>query len=219
MATVLVTGANRGIGLELVRQYAARGDGIIAVCRSAGKELPSLGARIVEGIDVGRPEDIAGLARAIGEQKLDVLVNCAGILRPDNLDSLDYEMLLEQYRVNSLGPLFLTRALAGNLADGSRVVIVSSRVGSLADNGSGNNYGYRMSKTAVNMAGVNLMHDLRPRGVAVLLVHPGLVGTDMTGGRGIDPAEAARGVIDRTDELRLETSGTFWHAEGYQLPW
>lgn len=219
MTTVLITGANRGIGLELARQYAARGAEVIGVCRSPGRHLPALGVRIVEGIELGRAEEIANLGAALGDTALDVLVNCAGILRPDRLETLDYDTLLEQYRVNALGPLFVTRALLPKLRDGARVVIVSSRVGSLADNGSGNNYGYRMSKAAVNMAGVNLMHDLKPRGMAVLLVHPGLVGTEMTGGRGIDPAEAARGIIERTDELSLETSGTFRHAEGYALPW
>lgn len=216
---VLVTGANRGIGLELCRAYAERGDEVIAVCRRKGEELPALNVRIVEGVDVAEAEGVERLRTAVDGQPLDVLVNCAGILRPDRLEGLDYETMVEQYRVNSLGPLRVTQALLDNMGQGAKVVIVSSRVGSLEDNGSGNNYGYRMSKAAVNMAGVNLMHDLKPRGVSVLLVHPGMVATEMTGGSGIPPRDAARGIVARADELDLSTSGTFWHAEGYRLPW
>ncbi len=124
-----------------------------------------------------------------------------------------------QYEVNTLGPLRVTEALADNLGEGSKVAIVTSRVGSIDDNGSGGNWGYRASKTAVNMVGTNLMHELRPRGIAVALLHPGLVATDMTGNHGISPADSAAGLIDRIDELTLETSGGFWHAEGYRLPW
>lgn len=216
---VLVTGANRGIGLELCRAYAGRGEEVIAACRSKGDDLPSLDVRVVDGVDVADPEGVERLRAALDGQALDVLVNCAGILRPDRLDSLDYGAMLDQYRVNALGPLRVTAALLDNLQQGAKVVIVSSRVGSLEDNGSGNNYGYRMSKAAVNMAGVNLMHDLKPRGIAVLLVHPGMVATEMTGGRGIPPRDAAAGIIARTDELDLATSGTFRHAEGHRLPW
>jgi len=114
----------------------------------------------------------------------------------------------------------VTKALLPRLSAGAKVAIVSSRVGSLADNESGGNYGYRISKTAVNMVGVNLAHDLKPLGIAVVLLHPGYVRTGMTGGSGhVDAAEAARGLIARIDASSLETTGTFWHAEGYELPW
>ena len=126
---------------------------------------------------------------------------------------------MEQYAVNTLGPLRVTEALADNLSEGSKVAIVTSRVGSIDDNGSGGNWGYRASKTAVNMIGTNLMHEFRPRGIAVALLHPGLVATDMTGGTGISPADSAAGLIERIDELTLDESGGFWHAEGYRLPW
>ena len=135
------------------------------------------------------------------------------------LGSIDYDTMLEQYEVNALGPLRVTEALADNLHDGSKVAIITSRVGSIADNGSGGNWGYRASKAAVNMVGINLVHELGPRGIAVALLHPGLVATDMTGGHGIPAAESARGLIARIDELSPRNSGTFWHAEGYELPW
>jgi len=220
MATVLVTGCNRGIGLELVRQYIARGDEVVGVCRSSNDALADTGARIIDGVDVATETGIQKLSAELRDTPIDVLINNAGILRGDSLGSVDYDDMLEQYRVNTIGPLRITRALLDNLDAGSKVGIVSSRVGSIADNSSGNNYGYRCSKSAVNMVGMNLHHDLSPKGIAVLLLHPGYVQTDMTGGSGgTTPVESAAGLIARLDELSLETSGSFWHAEGYELPW
>jgi NAD(P)-dependent dehydrogenase (short-subunit alcohol dehydrogenase family) len=219
MATVLVTGCNRGIGLQICKQLIARGDDVIAVCRSPSDELNRLGARIISGIDVGRGDAMPRLRNAIGDQRIDVLINNAGILRRDQLGELDYEEMAEQFRVNTLGPLRVTEALLDNLGEGSKVAIVTSRVGSIEDNSSGGYYGYRASKTAVNQIGTNLKHDLLPRGIAVALLHPGLVATDMTGGQGIAPADSAKGLINRIDALNLENSGGFWHAEGYELPW
>jgi len=219
MNKILVTGCNRGIGLQLCTQLHDRGDEVIGVCRSANPEISSLGIRIIEGIDVSDGEDVATLATALDGEPIDTLINNAGILRSDTLERIDYDAMLEQYRVNTLGPLRVTRALLSNLNEGSKVAIVSSRVGSIEDNSSGNNYGYRVSKVAVNMVGMNLRHDLEPRGIAVALLHPGYVATDMTGGTGIPPAKSAKGLIERIDELNLENSGGFWHAEGYRLPW
>lgn len=224
----LVTGANRGIGLQLCKQLHKRGDEVIAVCRKASEELLGLtggdgvggvGLRVIEGIDVSDGEAIERLKGEVGEQRIDVLVNNAGILKGDSFETLDYEVMVEQFRVNTLGPLRVTRALVGNLGEGSKLAIVSSRVGSIEDNGSGGNWGYRASKTAVNQIGMNLKHELSPRGIAVRLLHPGLVATEMTNGKGIEPGEAAKGLIARIDELNMENSGQFWHAEGYELPW
>ncbi|MGB5579578.1 MAG: SDR family oxidoreductase [Woeseia sp.] len=219
MSKVLITGGNRGIGLELVRQCVARGDDVIAVCRSSTAPLAKLEVRVIDGIDVSDDKGVAKLGEALAGESLDVLLNNAGILHGDRLDTVDYDDMLEQFRVNTLGPLRVTRALLGCLNEGSKVGIVSSRVGSIDDNSSGNNYGYRVSKTAVNMVGKNLALDLKPRGIAVALLHPGLVATEMTGGTGIDPAEAAAGLIARLDELTLATTGGFWHANGERLPW
>lgn len=219
MSTILITGANRGIGLELARQYAARGDEVIAVCRSSNDELAGLGIRVIDGIDVSQADSVERLKQSLGDTHLDVLLNNAGILRGDRFGELDYEQMTEQFRVNTLGPLRVTEALADNLGEGSKVAIVSSRVGSIEDNGSGGNWGYRASKTAANMIGTNLKHEFAPRGIAVALLHPGLVATEMTGRQGIDARDAAAGLIQRIDELSIETSGGFWHAEGYVLPW
>ncbi len=219
MANVLVTGCNRGIGLQLCTQLHDRGDAVIGVCRSASPEISDLGIRVIDGIDVSVADNVAALANALAGESIDILINNAGILRSDRLDNIDYDVMLEQYRVNTLGPLRVTQALLPNLHEGSKVAIVSSRVGSIEDNSSGNNYGYRVSKVAVNMVGTNLRHDLEPKGIAVALLHPGLVATDMTGRRGISPADSAKGLIARIDELDLDNTGGFWHAEGYRLPW
>ena len=219
MATILVTGCNRGIGLEVCRQMHERGDDVIGVCRTSSDDLESMGIRVIDGVDVTDDAGVAKLAEAIGDLPIDVLINNAGILRSDSLETVDYDSMLEQYRVNTIGPLRVTRSLLKNLGDGSKVGIVTSRVGSIEDNGSGNNYGYRCSKSAANMVGMNLHHDLSPKGIAVILLHPGLVATDMTGGTGVSAEDSARGLIARLDELSLATSGSFFHAEGYALPW
>ena len=226
MSTVLVTGANRGIGLELSRQLTARGDVVIATCRRPSEDLDRTGARVIEGVDVTEAAGLAALTDAVGDERLDVLINNAGILTRETIPDLGgpgpggFDRIRRQLEVNSLGPLRVTCALLGNLGEGGKVAIVTSRMGSLGDNTSGARYGYRMSKAAVNMAGVSLAHDLRPRGIAVALLHPGFVATEMTGGMGnYGPDEAARLLIERVDGMTLATSGTFWHASGEVLPW
>jgi NAD(P)-dependent dehydrogenase (short-subunit alcohol dehydrogenase family) len=220
MGTVVVTGANRGIGLELVRQYRDRGDEVFAACRKRSKGLEKLDVEVVEGVEVTDDKAVAKLVKAVGKRTVDVLVNCAGVLSDEALGDLDFDSMRHQFEVNSLGPLRVTAALRPKLAEGSKVAIVTSRMGSIDDNTSGGRYGYRMSKAAVNMAGRSLAHDLKDAGIAVAILHPGFVRTDMTGHQGlVDPPESAAGIITRIDELTLETSGGFWHANGERLPW
>jgi NAD(P)-dependent dehydrogenase (short-subunit alcohol dehydrogenase family) len=216
---ILITGANRGIGLELCRQLLARGDEVIAVCRRVSDELMALKLRVIEGIDVSSDESIRGLQNETGLESLDWLINNAGILSVENLDNLDFAAMERQFRVNALGPLRVTAALLPKLGAGAKIGIITSRMGSVEDNTSGGYYGYRMSKAAVNMAGVNLARDLQQSGIAVVLLHPGMVATEMTGGRGISPQQSVRGLIQRMDALNMAQSGSFRHAEGEQLPW
>jgi NAD(P)-dependent dehydrogenase (short-subunit alcohol dehydrogenase family) len=220
MATIVITGANRGIGLELCRQLAERGDDVIAVCRRSSTELDQLGVRVEPGIDVGSDTCMAQLTERLHGTAVDVLINNAGILTSESLDDLDFDRIRAQLEVNSLGPLRVTRALLGSLQPGGKVAIITSRMGSITDNTSGGRYGYRMSKAAVNIAGVSLAHDLRGREIAVAILHPGFVRTGMTGNQGyVDAEESASGLIARIDALTLEESGSFWHANGERLPW
>lgn len=220
MTTTVITGANRGIGLELTKQTVARGDDVIAVCRKPSPELESSGARVESGIDVSVQEDVDQLAERLSDTSIDILISNAGILSRQSLDDLDFDEIRRQFEVNSLGPLRVTAALRPQLKDGAKVAIVSSRMGSVADNTSGGHYGYRMSKCAVNMAGVSLARDLKDRDISVILLHPGYVDTDMTNHSGnVAPADAAAGLLQRIDELTLQQSGTFRHANGEELPW
>jgi NAD(P)-dependent dehydrogenase (short-subunit alcohol dehydrogenase family) len=220
MATVLVTGGARGIGLELCRQLRARGDDVIATCRTASTQLRDLGVRLEEGIDVTDDAAPRLLAERLSGARIDVLVHNAGILTREGLNDLDVGRIRRQFETNALAPLRITAALLPNLPRGGKVGILTSLMGSIEDNSSGGMYGYRMSKAAVNIAGVSLARDLAPRGIAVALFHPGFVRTEMTGGRGnVDPPEAVRGLLARLGELTLENSGGFWHAAGKRLPW
>jgi NAD(P)-dependent dehydrogenase (short-subunit alcohol dehydrogenase family) len=221
MATVLITGANRGIGLEYCRQLQARGDTVVAVCRTPSPELEALGVRIEAGVDITADAAIADLVARLGPLAIDGLILNAGLLEHTSLDNLDVDSLRRQFEVNAIAPLRLTKALLGHLPSGAKVILMTSRMGSIDDNSSGGAYGYRMSKVALNMAGKSLAIDLRPRGIAVALLHPGMVRTRMTGfsAQGISTEESVRGLLERIDALRLETSGSFWHANGQELPW
>lgn len=220
MAQIVVTGSNRGIGLELVRQFKARGDDVVAVCRKSSTELDAADVRIEAGISVADADGPGQLAQRLGDMKIDILINNAGVMRPDQIPDVAADDVRHQLEVNSIAPLMVTQALLPNLREGSKVAIITSRMGSVADNGSGRMYGYRMSKAAVNAAGKSLAMDLKPRGVSVVLLHPGFVKTDMTRGSGnVSPHESAAGLIARLDELDLESTGRFMHAQGEELPW
>ncbi len=220
MGISVVTGANRGIGLEFARQLKARGASVVAICRKSSPELDALGVRIESGIDVTEPAAGSRLAERLAMDDIDLLIQNAGMLVADSLEDVDLDKLRAQFELNAVAPLMLTRALAPRLRKGSKVALITSRMGSIADNGSGGYYGYRMSKAALNAAGVSLAHDLKPRGVAVVMLHPGAVRTEMTRGHGmIEADESVRGLLQRIDELNLETSGRFLHQNGEALRW
>jgi NAD(P)-dependent dehydrogenase (short-subunit alcohol dehydrogenase family) len=219
VATYLITGANRGIGYEYCRQLLNRGDQPIAVCRNSSPELDALGIRVIKGIDMTQDQDVASLQGQLHGVQIAVLINNAGIIESVTLANLDIESMRRQFEVNAISPLRVTHALLGNLASGSKVVMMTSRMGSIADNTSGGSYGYRMSKVALCMAGKSLAHDLRSQGIAVAILHPGLVQTRMTGFSGITTETAVRGLLARIDELTLNNTGTFWHSNGEVLPW
>ena len=219
MNHVLVTGANRGIGLELCRQLHHRGDLVYAACRQKSTALSQLGLPVIDGVDVADEMSIGRINDFLGEQKLDWLLNNAGILSVETLENLDYDAMMRQFLINALGPLKVTATLRPALAANAKVGIVTSRMGSIDDNTSGGYYGYRASKAAVNMIGKTLASDLAGDGIAVALLHPGMVATDMTGHRGVSTKHSVKGLINRMDSLNRKNSGGFWHAEGGRLPW
>ncbi len=221
MATYLITGANRGIGLELVRQLKTRGDNVIATCRSTSSELNALSVRIETGIDVTSGDSVIKLRESLNDTKIDVLIQNAGIAELNSLSNLDPQSILRQFEVNALSPLCFAQSMLSLLSNSAKIALISSRMGSIEDNSSGGSYGYRMSKVALCMAGKSLSVDLRSKGISVAILHPGLVSTRMTGftSNGIQPEKSVKGLIQRIDELTLATTGTFWHSNGDILPW
>jgi len=221
MATYVVTGANRGIGYEYCRQLKTRGDTVIALCRATSPELQDLGVQIEANVDIINDAALATIAERLKGVPIDVLINNAGILERVSLEKLDVDSIRRQFEVNALGPLRLTHALLPSLKAGSKVVLMTSRMGSIDDNTSGGSYGYRMSKVALSMAGKSLSHDLKPHNISVAILHPGLVSTRMTGftPNGITPEVSVKGLLERIDQLTLENTGTFWHSNGDILPW
>tara|TARA_B100000579_G_scaffold265340_1_gene218779 strand:+ start:244 stop:909 length:666 start_codon:yes stop_codon:yes gene_type:complete len=221
LSTYLITGANRGIGLELVRQLKARGEDIIATCRSSSPELNALSVRVETGIDITSGDSVIKLKENLNDIKIDVLIQNAGIAEFNSLSNLDPQSIVHQFEVNALSPLCYVQTMLSNLSKSAKIALISSRMGSIADNSSGGSYGYRMSKVALCMAGKSLAVDLKPKGIAVAILHPGLVSTRMTGftSNGIQPKESVTGLIRRVDELTLENTGTFWHSNGDILPW
>ena len=220
MPNAIVTGANRGIGLQLCHALKDRGYTVTALCRQRSDALAGLGVNIHDHYDVTDSASIEAFARSVEPGTIDLLINNAGILHSTSLDNLDLESARQQFEVNALGPLRVTHSLLPALKDGAKIALVTSRMGSIADNDSGGSYGYRMSKAALNAAGVSLARDLRERGIAVAILHPGYVRTDMTGQSGlIDADESVAGLLERIDGLDLSNSGSFWHANGELLPW
>lgn len=220
MALVLVTGASAGIGLELARQFAARGDQVVAAVRQWPHTEARAGMEVVEGADVRDGAGRQRIVQVLGARKLDIVVHNAGVLADDALGTVSGESLEAQMAVNAFAPILLTQDLQAHLAGPCKLAFITSRMGSVADNGSGGYYGYRMSKAALNAGAKSLAIDLARQDVAVALLHPGYVRTRMTAGKGqIEAAESANLLIARIDALNARNSGTFWHANGEVLPW
>ena len=181
MSTYLITGSNRGIGLELCKQIIERGDEVIATCREASSDLKNLGVRIEENIDISSEDSINNLRQALSGVELDCLIHNAGIYEFNSIDNFDHESIIRQFVVNALSPLSMTRSLKVLLKKYSKIGFITSRMGSIGDNSSGSSYGYRMSKVALSMAAKSLSRDLLKEDIYVAILHPGLVSTRMTG--------------------------------------
>ncbi|MBR9805460.1 SDR family oxidoreductase [bacterium] len=217
---IVITGANRGIGLALTQQYCAAGAKVTALCRRSSTALEGTGANVVAGVDMQAIDDLHTLGELLGNEPIDILINNAGILRNETLGALEANTIREQFEVNALAPMLVTEQLLGNMPDGAKVIFITSRMGSISDNGSGGYYGYRMSKAALNAGAQSMARDLAQRGIAVGIIHPGFVQTDMVGGAGdISASGSAANIIARIDEVKLSHSGRFVHADGSDLPW
>lgn len=220
MKHVVITGANRGIGLELARHYQAEGWQVTGVCRETSAELEAAATQVIEGIDVTSKENVERLVADLQGQTIDLLINNAGILQDETLGSIDFDSLRLQMEINAFAPLRISEALLPNLHTGSKIANITSRMGSIADNDSGGRYGYRASKAAFNALGRSLAIDLKERGIAVAQLHPGFVKTRMVNFGGlITPEESVAGLTERIAALTLENSGSFWHSNGEELPW
>ena len=221
MSTFLITGSNRGIGLELCKQIIARGDEVIATCRKSSSELKNLGVRIEEEIDISSEDSITNLKQKLLGVELDCLIHNAGIYEFNSIDDLDLQSIIRQFVVNALSPLSMTKSMKSLLKKSSKIAFITSRMGSIGDNSSGSSYGYRMSKVALSMAAKSLSIDLLKEEIYVAILHPGLVSTRMTGFTkyGISTEESATGLLKRIDSLNKNNTGTFWHTNGEILPW
>jgi NAD(P)-dependent dehydrogenase (short-subunit alcohol dehydrogenase family) len=226
MANWLIIGADRGIGLAMCVQLSSRGDKVYAACFGEGAGTVREGVRVIPGVDVTSDSAVAGMVDTLVKDKvaIDAVVNVAGVLGLDELGKIDFNDVRRQIEINTIGPLRAIQAVLPFLAPSAKIGIITSRVGSLADNSSGGMYAYRVSKCAANMVALNLHHDLSKRGIAVLALHPGMVATDLTKDYPgtyayIQPEEAAAGLISDMDNLTLQTSGRFQHSNGQYLPW
>ena len=221
MKIVVITGANRGIGLELVKKYVSNGDRVFALCRNPSSKLQSLDCKIIENIDVTEFKSLNEAKDQI-TGNIDILINNAGIMRDESfpLDENDFSSIREQFEVNALAPLKVVSTFENQLSAGAKIAMITSRMGSITDNTSGGRYGYRASKTALNMLSTSLSEDLKAREVSVGIFHPGWVQTDMTGGTGHLTAEqSAANLFQRIEELSLNSTGQFLHSNGENLPW
>ena len=227
---VLVTGANRGLGLEFSRQYAAEGWQVLAACRTPDEagELKKLeadsGGRVrVLPMDVMDITSVKAAAGVIGKEPIDLLLNNAGVMGPrERLGDLDYAAWARVLDANTLGPMRVVETFVGNVAKGSqkKIVTITSGMGSLADNTSGGSYAYRSSKAGVNMVVRSLALDLAPRGITCIVMNPGWVRTDMGGPRGtIAPAESIKAMRSVIADLRPDDSGKFLNYTGEPFPW
>lgn len=221
MKTFLITGSNRGIGLEFVKQLKGRGDNVIATCRSASEELNNLGVQVIENIDINSSKSIEILKDRLNEKSLDCLIHNAGIAEFNSFENLNSNSIKKQFEINALSPLVMTKSLINIFNENSKIAFISSRMGSIYDNNSGSSYGYRMSKVALSMAAKSLSIDLLERNIFVAILHPGLVKTRMTNftKNGITPQKSVKGLLKRIDLLNRSNTGTFWHANGEVLPW
>ncbi len=218
---VAITGANRGIGFEIVKSFHSRGDRIIALCQKKSPQLSELKIEIIEDINLLDKNSIDKAFRELLalNTEINTFIHNAGIFNNDSIGNISLDSLEEQLYVNALSPLMLSQKALPLMAYNSKLVFITSRMGSITDNNSGGYYGYRMSKATLNMMAKGLSIDLKDK-CSVGIFHPGYVKTKMTNFEGeITPEEAAKNLLLRIDNLSFKNSGKFFHSNGEELPW
>jgi len=230
MNNILITGSNRGIGLELVTQYAEDNWRVYACCRSpeeatALQELANLNKNIsIHSLDVADPQRILNLANELKDISIDILFNNAGIYGPYDADfgNTNQKQWLECFNINTISPMKITEAFVTHVANSQlkTIATMSSKMGSMADNGSGGSYLYRSSKAALNAVMTSAAIDLKPKGIKVAIMHPGWVKTDMGGPNAeISTTECVKQLKNILSKLTLEKSGSFFEIDGSIIPW
>ena len=227
MPSVLITGANRGLGLEFTRQYAADGWRVFAACRdpAGARDLAAVeGDVFAETLDVDDGPQVAALANKLSGQPIDVLINNAGIYGPKDVtrDTVDYDAWGQVFRTNTMSPLAVSAAFAANVAQGGqkKIITLSSIMGSIAENDSSGAFIYRSSKAAVNAVMKSLAGDLKSEGITVAVLHPGWVRTDMGGpDAAIEAPESVTGMRAVIAGLKESDSGRFLNYDGTEIPW
>jgi len=227
MPTALITGCNRGIGLEFVRQYAADGWRVRATCRNprGAKELAAISGDVkIHALDVADDYQVAALAKSLADEPIDLLINNAGLGSPeeDEFGKTSANDWLEVLRVNAIAPLHVVEQFIGNLEAGQRKLIanITSKMGSIADNTTGGAYIYRSSKAALNMVAKGLAQDLKAKRMIVVVFHPGWVKTDMGGPHALIPPKASvSGMRAKIAALTPADSGKFFNYDGQPIAW
>jgi len=224
--TTLIIGASRGIGFELGKNLLNKGKTVHLTCRSINDNLKELKEQfkdkvvVHENVKTDDESSIANFSKVINPTPPEAIVVVAGVLKKETLDDFNVENIEFQFKVNSVGPLLVGKYLATAMSKGGKFIALTSRMGSIADNGSGGMYGYRMSKAALNAGLKSLSIDLKEKEISVTALHPGYVITDMTGGKGnISAKDCAEQISQRIDEANISNTGEFWHANGEKLPW
>lgn len=225
---IVVTGANRGIGLEFVKQLSQQGHQVVATARQPdnAQELQAWAKDrdvIVSQLDVSDNKSVQQFVQQFNDKTIDVLINNAGVYpQSGQLGSLDWEMFAKGFEVNAIAPIRLSEALLPALkrGEGRRIAQVTSQMGSISDNGSGGHYAYRMSKAALNMGNKSLAHDLSEDGFVCLALHPGWVQTDMGGANAkLTPKQSVEGMIQNIFKSEQDKNGAFLSWDGSALPW
>lgn len=220
MKNVVITGANRGIGLALAQLFKQQGDNVYALCRKSSDALSALNVNVITEVDVAQPHGLKVMVEALKGINIDVLVCNAGILRDEQLGNINPSTIREQFEVNALAPVLVAEALYKQIPPSGKIAMITSRMGSITDNTSGGRYGYRMSKAALNAAAMSLANDLKVNNIAVGIFHPGYVQTDMVNHSGdISANECGQRLVELINQLSMKDTGGFRHSNGEVLPW